>query len=169
MPRLFQNTGRFCSLLAAGCLFAGAVHAEQDFSRTTAAAGPRWLRDGVIYEIFPRDFSPAGNLAGVTARLDDLKKLGVTILWIMPIHPIGEKYRKGEFGSPYSISDYYAVDPNYGTLADFKNLVTAAHARGFKVIMDLVADHTAWDSVMMLHPEFYKQDSQGRLLPPVPE
>ena len=159
--------GKFYSLLAAGCLFAGAVHAGQDFSQATAS--PRWLRDGVIYEIFPRNFSPTGNLAGVTARLDVLKKLGVTILWIMPIHPIGEKFRKGDFGSPYSISDYYAVDPNYGTLDDFKSLVTEAHQRGFKVIMDLVADHTAWDSVMMKHPEFYKQDSQGRLLPPVPE
>ena len=67
----------------------------------------------------------------------------------MPIHPIGEKFRKGEFGSPYSIRDYYAVDPNYGTLEDFKKLVAGAHQRGMKVIMDLVANHTAWDSVMM--------------------
>ena len=90
MQRLFQNTGNFCSLLAAGCLFAGAVTSVgQDSSKETATAGPQWLRDGVIYEIFPRDFSPTGNLAGVTARLDGLKKLGVTILWIMPIHPIG--------------------------------------------------------------------------------
>jgi len=170
MQRWFQNTGKFSSLLAAGCLFTGAiVHAGQDFSQATATAGPQWLRDGVIYEIFPRDFSPTGNLAGVTARLDELKKLGVTILWIMPIHPIGEKFRKGEFGSPYSISDYYAVDPDYGTLDDFKRLVAEAHQRGLKVIMDLVADHTAWDSVMMTHPEFYKQDAQGRSLPPIPE
>jgi len=170
MQRSLQNRGKFCCLLAAGCLFAGAIiHASQDSSKETAPDGPRWLRDGVIYEIFPRDFSPTGNLAGVTARLDGLKKLGVTILWIMPIHPIGEKCRKGGFGSPYSISDYYAVDPNYGTLADFKNLVAEAHQRGFKVIMDLVADHTAWDSVMMNHPEFYKQDALGNLLPPIPE
>ncbi|MGO8838297.1 MAG: alpha-amylase family glycosyl hydrolase [Limisphaerales bacterium] len=170
MERLPRNRVKFHSLLAAGCLFAGAlVHASQDIPQATAAAGPPWLRDGVIYEIFPRDFSPAGNLAGVTARLDDLKKLGVTVLWIMPVQPIGEKGRKGEFGSPYSISDYYAVDPHYGTLADFKNLVAEAHARGFKVIMDLVADHTAWDSVMMKHPEFYKQDARGNVLPPIPE
>ena len=87
----------------------------------------------------------------------------------MPIHPIGEKFRKGEFGSPYSIKDYYAVDPNYGTLDDFKKLVAGAHQRGMKVIMDLVANHTAWDSVMMAHPDFYKQDAQGRIIPPVPE
>jgi glycosidase len=170
MQRLLRNRVKFHSLLAAGCLFAGAIaHAGQDIPPAVATAGPPWLRDGVIYEIFPRDFSPTGNLAGVTARLDDLKRLGVTILWIMPIQPIGEKGRKGEFGSPYSISDYYAVDPNYGTLADFKTLVAEAHARGFKVIMDLVADHTAWDSVMMKHPEYYKQNARGNVLPPIPE
>jgi glycosidase len=134
-----------------------------------ARTSPDWLRKGTIYEIFPRDFSAAGNLNGVTARLDDLQALGVNILWIMPIHPIGEKFRKGEFGSPYSISDYYAVNPDYGTLADFKKLVAGAHQRGMKVIMDLVANHTAWDSVMMAHPEFYKQDAAGHVIPPVPD
>ena len=79
----------------------------------------------------------------------------------MPIHPIGEKFRKGEFGSPYSIRDYYAIDPNYGTVDDFKQLVAGAHQRGMKVIMDLVANHTAWDSVMMTHTDFYKQDAEG--------
>ena len=138
------------------------------FSGTNTPASPPWLRDGVIYEIFPRDFSRAGNLAGVTARLGDLKKLGVTILWIMPIQPIGEKYRKGDFGSPYSIKDYYAIDPAYGTLADFKQLVSEAHAQGLKVIMDLVANHTSWDSVMMTNKAFYKQNAQGRVLPPIP-
>jgi cyclomaltodextrinase len=143
--------------------------AGEDFSGVAAQSGPVWLRDGVIYEIFPRDFSPAGNLKGVTAKLDQLHQLGVTILWIMPIQPIGEKFRKGEYGSPYSIKDYYAVNPDYGTLEDFKQLVAQAHQRGMKVIMDWVADHTAWDSVMMEHPEFYKQDAAGKILPPIPD
>jgi glycosidase len=141
----------------------------EDLSQIPARTSPPWLRDGVVYEIFPRDFSPAGNLDGVTAGLDQLKDLGVTILWTMPIHPIGEKLRKGEFGSPYSVKDYYAVDPNYGTVDDFKRLVSEAHKRGLKVIMDLVADHTAWDNAMMKHPEFYKHDAQGNVIPPVPE
>ena len=145
------------------------ARAEGDFSKETAQPGPPWLRDGVIYEIFPRHFSAAGNLNGVTARLDELKNLGVNILWLMPVHPIGEKFRKGDFGSPYSIKDYYAIDPNYGTLDDFKKLVTEAHKRDLKVIMDIVANHTAWDSVMMKHPEFYKQDQAGKIIPPVPE
>jgi cyclomaltodextrinase / maltogenic alpha-amylase / neopullulanase len=151
-------------------LFAASVaRAEKDCSQMTAQAGPAWLRDGVIYEIFPRDFSPAGNFNGVTARLDDLKGLGVNILWIMPIHPIGTKGRKGEYGSPYSVSDYYAVNPDYGTLADFKRLVSEAHKRDLKVIMDVVINHTSWDSVLMRHPEFYKQDNNGKIIPPVPE
>ena len=140
-----------------------------DVAKQPARTSPAWLRDGVIYEIFPRDFSSSGDLNGVTAQLDRLKNLGVTILWTMPIHPIGEKGRKGDFGSPYSIKDYYAVDPNYGTLDDYKRLVSEAHKRGLKVIMDLVANHTAWDSVMMKHPEFYKQDANGKIIPPVPE
>lgn len=158
------------SFLLAACLCQSQLAAwAQDFSQVQARHSAAWLRDGVIYEIFPRDFSAAGNLNGVTAKLDELKDLGVNILWIMPIHPIGEKFRKGDFGSPYSIKDYYAVDPHYGTVEDFKRLVTEAHQRNLKVIMDLVANHTAWDSVMMQHKEFYKQDKQGKVIPPVAE
>lgn len=142
--------------------------AEQDVSKLSARPSPDWLRSGTIYEIFPRHFSVAGDLNGVTARLDELQNLGVNILWIMPIHPIGEKGRKGEFGSPYAIKDYYAVDPNYGTLDDFKRLVAGAHQRGMKVIMDLVANHTAWDSVMMTNISFYKQDQSGKVISPEP-
>jgi cyclomaltodextrinase len=145
------------------------VRADVDVSGDTARPSPDWLRSGTIYEIFPRDFSAGGNLDGVTARLDELQSLGVNILWTMPVHPIGEKFRKGEFGSPYAIRDYYAVDPNYGTVDDYKRLVSEAHKRGMKVIMDLVANHTAWDSVMMKHPEFYKHDSLGKMIPPVPD
>ncbi|MGA2684766.1 MAG: alpha-amylase family glycosyl hydrolase [Verrucomicrobiota bacterium] len=151
-------------VLVSTCARAGA-----DVSGTSARPSPDWLREGVIYEIFPRDFSSAGDLNGVTVQLDRLKDLGITILWIMPIHPIGEKNRKGELGSPYSITDYYAIDPAYGTPDDFKRLVSEAHKRGMKVIMDLVADHTAWDSVMMKDADFYKHDGQGRVIPPVPE
>jgi len=156
-------------LVLASLLFASFLVLATDASKLTARNSPAWLRDGVIYEIFPRDFSAAGNLNGVKARLGELKKLGVTILWIMPIHPIGEKFRKGDFGSPYSIQDYYAVDPDYGTLDDFKKLVAEAHRQNLKVIMDLVANHTAWDSVMMTNKNFYKQDAQGKVIPPVPE
>jgi cyclomaltodextrinase / maltogenic alpha-amylase / neopullulanase len=167
--KIKSNICRTIILVAASLLLAPMFLRADAVSRQTARTPPAWLRNGTIYEIFPRDFSPAGDLNGVTAQLDRLKDLGVTILWIMPIHPIGEKFRKGDYGSPYSIEDYYAIDPKYGTLDDFKRLVAGAHQRGLKVIMDLVADHTSWDSVLMKHPEFYKHDAQGRIIPPVPE
>lgn len=161
---------KYCLLLSTiAVLVSGAARAEANVAAAAARPSPAWLRSGILYEIYPRDFSVAGNLAGVTAKLDELNALGVTILWTMPIHPIGEKFRKGDFGSPYSIKDYYAVDPNYGTLADFKALVAGAHQRGMKVIMDVVANHTAWDSVMMTNKDFYKQDATGKVIPPVPE
>jgi len=159
---------RLVALPAVGLLLSALLVQAADFTNQPARTSPAWLRDGVIYEIFPRDFSAAGNLNAVTAKLDQIKDLGVTVLWIMPIHPIGEKGRKGDFGSPYSIKNYYAVDPNYGTLDDFKNLVAEAHKRGLKVIMDLVANHTAWDSVMMTNKAFYKQDAQGNVISPQP-
>jgi cyclomaltodextrinase len=160
---------RIIILPAAGLLLAAMLAQAADVSKLPARTPPAWLRDGVIYEIFPRDFSAAGDLNGVTAQLDRLKDLGVTILWTMPIHPIGEKGRKGSYGSPYSVKDYYAVDPSYGTVDDYKRLVSEAHKRGLKVIMDAVPNHTAWDSVLMKHPEFYKQDADGKIIPPQPE
>jgi cyclomaltodextrinase len=155
--------------LAVAALLCTPTARAEDLSQIPARTPPSWLRDGVVYEVFPRDFSAAGNLAGVTAGLDQLQELGATILWTMPIHPIGEKLRKGEFGSPYSIKDYYAVDPHYGTVDDFKALVAAAHQRHMKVMMDLVANHTSWDNVLMGHPEFYKQNAQGQIIPPNPD
>lgn len=125
-----------------------------------------WVRDGVIYEIYPRAFSQQGNFNAITARLDELKDLGVTILWLMPIHPIGQEKKKGTIGSPYAVRDYYAINPDYGTADDLKRLVREAHARGLKVIIDIVANHTAWDSVLMKHPEFYKRDAKGNITYP---
>jgi cyclomaltodextrinase / maltogenic alpha-amylase / neopullulanase len=162
-------TGRFWLFSIAAVLLASGRQAGADVAALPARSSPDWLRSATVYEIFPRQFSPAGNLAGITAKLDELHDLGVTVLWTMPIHPIGKKFRKGEFGSPYSIRDYYAIDPAYGTLADYKKLVAGAHQRGMKVFMDLVANHTAWDSVMMTNKNFYKQDAKGNVISPVPE
>src|SRR5690242_11940221 len=136
----------------------------EDYSRLEARVAPAWLRDGIIYEIFPRDFSAEGNFNGITARLDELKDLGVNVLWLMPIHPIGQKMRKGTVGSPYAVRDYYAINPDYGTESDLKRLVTEAHRRELKVIIDIVANHTAWDSVLMEHPEYYKRDADGKVI-----
>jgi glycosidase len=124
------------------------------------------VRDGVIYEIYPRAFSPQGNFNGITARLDDLKDLGVNMLWLMPIHPIGQEKKKGTIGSPYAVRDYYGINPDYGTKDDFKKLISESHRRGMKVIIDIVANHTSWDSVMMKWPDFYEHDASGRITYP---
>lgn len=112
----------------------------------------------VIYEVNVRNFSAGGNLAGVQNDLPRLKDLGVDILWLMPIHPIGEQNREGTFGSPYAVKDYKAVNPDYGTLADLKALVKAAHDMNMEIWLDWVANHTAWDhSWAKDHPLYYAE------------
>ena len=128
-----------------------AVVSEADPSNLSTRKSPDWLRSAVVYEIFPRNFSQEGDLNAITARLDELKDLGVDILWLMPIHPIGEKMKKGTIGSPFAVRDFYAINPDYGTTNDFKRLIEEAHKRDMKVIMDIVAGQTAWDSVLMEH------------------
>ena len=156
------------SLLAFVLVFATLVAASarqtsHDVSREAARQKREWVRDGVVYEIFPRAFSPEGNFNGITARLEQLKDLGVTILWLMPIHQIGQEKKKGSVGSPYAVRDYYSINPEYGTKEDLRRLIGEAHKRGLKVIIDIVANHTSWDSVMMKNAEFYKHDAQGRI------
>ena len=146
-----------------------AVHAQQpvrDVSKQAARSTQEWVRDGVIYELYPRAFSLQGNFNGITGRLDELKDLGITILWLMPIHPIGQEKKKGSIGSPYAVRDYYAINPDYGTKEDFKKLISESHRRGMKVIIDIVANHTSWDSVLMKTPEFYKRDAKGNITYP---
>ena len=129
-----------------------------------------WVRSGIIYEINTRSFSTEGTFAGIEKGLPGLKKLGVTILWIMPIHPVGVLNRKGPLGSQYSVQDYYGINPEFGTLDDFKSLVVAAHKLGFHLIIDLVANHTAWDSKLIKqHPEWFTKDSAGKIVPPNPD
>ena len=172
---MLQNVRRAAQLLALAGLQALALEAAaansaaHDYSKELARTSPSWVHDGIIYEIFPRNFSAQGNFAGVTAQLDRLQQLGVNILWLMPIHPSGKLKSKGTLGSPYAVRDYYAINPDYGTAADLHRLVREAHRRNFKVIIDVVANHTAWDSVLMRHPEFYDHDAAGRIIPPQPD
>ncbi len=118
------------------------------------------LRNQVMYQIFVRNFSKDGTFKAVILQLDRIKKLGVDIIWFAPIHPIGEKCRKGKLGSPYAISDYRKVNPEYGTMDDFKEVVSEIHKRGMKCIIDVVYNHTSPDSVLSKeHPEwFYKKE-----------
>ncbi len=123
---------------------------------------PEWSRTAVLYQVNTRQFTPEGTLAAATLEIPRLKALGVDILWLMPIHPIGEKNRKGTLGSPYSVRDYRSVNPELGTMKDLKAFVAAAHASGMKVILDWVANHTAWDHPWVAeHPEWYARDWKG--------
>lgn len=128
-----------------------------------------WVKSGVIYEINTRTFSSGGDFRGIEAQLPRLEKLGVTILWLMPIHPSGQLKKKGSIGSPYAVRDYYGINPDYGSAADLKHLVETAHAHGFKILIDMVANHTAWDSVLLRHPEYYQHDASGHMIPPDPD
>ncbi len=153
-------------LVASSSCHSTAQQSARDVSKEPARPTREWVRDGVIYEIYPRAFSQQGNFNRITAELDRLKDLGVTILWLMPIHPIGQEKKKGTIGSPYAVRDYYAINPDYGTKEDLKRLINEAHRRGLKVIIDIVANHTSWDSVLMKHPEFYKRDAKGNITYP---
>lgn len=143
---------------------------------------PAWSKNATIYEVNIRQHTPEGTFNSFAADIPRLKALGVDILWLMPIHPIGEVNRKGgenadnyiaepgsgSLGSPYSVKDYLAVNPDYGTMADFQRLVKTAHDNGLKVILDWVANHTAFDSEWTRkHPEFFLLDEEGELQPPL--
>ena len=131
---------------------------------TSAVQHRDWSRQANIYEVNIRQYTPEGTFRAFEAHLPRLRKMGVDILWIMPINPISQKERKGSLGSYYAVSDYTAVNPEYGTLADFQHLVDTAHAQGFKVIIDWVANHTGWDNVWTRqHPDWYKRNARGEL------
>jgi cyclomaltodextrinase / maltogenic alpha-amylase / neopullulanase len=131
---------------------------------------PVWSRNLTIYEVNIRQYTPSGTFKEFEEHLPRLKDLGVGILWLMPINPIGEKNRKGSLGSYYSVKDYLAVNPEFGTLDDFKSLVKHIHDLGMYVIIDWVANHTSWDNTLVtMHPEWYTKDSTGSFVPSVPD
>jgi glycosidase len=128
-------------------------------------AHPEWARDAVIYQINTRQFTEEGTFRAAQEQLPRLAELGVDILWVMPIHPIGEQNRKGTLGSPYSVRDYYGVNPEFGTLEDLKAFVDEAHRLGMHVILDWVANHTAWDNALVTeHPDWYERDWNGAFM-----
>lgn len=124
----------------------------------------------VIYEVFVRNHGPQGTFANVEADLERIKAMGVDVVWLMPIHPIGVKARKGGMGSPYSIADYRGINPLYGTPEDFTDLIERVHALNMKLIIDVVFNHTAHDSNLLRdHPDWYHQDASGMPIATVPE
>ncbi len=150
-----------CLLLAGGVSTVVRSSAAQVPERLMAP-DTSWVARSALYEVFVRDFSPQGNLRGVITGLDRIRASGANTLWLMPIQPVGVVNRKGPLGSPYALRDYRAIDPAYGTPDDFRALVAAVHARGMKVILDWVPDHTSPDHPWVKeHPDFYFRDEQG--------
>ena len=125
-----------------------------------------WSKNASIYQLNTRQFTPEGTLRAAERQLPRLKELGTTIIWLMPIHPIGKAHRKGELGSPYAIQDYFAVNPELGSMADLKRFVATAHRLGLHVILDWVGNHTAWDNVIRKdHPDWYLKNRKGQPRP----
>jgi glycosidase len=126
-----------------------------------------WMKNSVVYEVNTRQFNAGGTFNSFAPEIPRLKNLGVDVLWFMPIYPIGQLNRKGGLGSYYSIKNYHGVNPEFGNLQDFKNVVNAAHAQGMKVILDWVGNHTAWDHPWVTeHPDWYVHDSTGKIVTP---
>lgn len=126
---------------------------------------PAWIKQSNVYEVNVRQYTKEGTFAAFSQSLPRLKNMGVEVLWFMPVTPISKTDRKGSLGSYYAVADYNAVNPEYGTMADFKKLVDTAHAQGFKVIIDWVANHTGADHPWLKsHPDFYNKDSSGKAI-----
>lgn len=126
---------------------------------------PDWSKNKIIYEVNLRQFTLEGSIRAFMPHIARLRSLGADILWFMPIHPIGEKNRKGSLGSAYSVRDYTAVNPDYGSFDDFKNMVDEIHRQGMYIIIDWVANHAAWDNVWTIeHPEYFSHDAAGNFM-----
>lgn len=121
-----------------------------------------WHKNASIYELNIRQFSPEGSFKAIIPHLERIRDMGTEIIWLMPVYPIGIKDKKGGLGSYYAITDYKEVNPEFGTREDFRALIDAAHDLGMKVILDWVANHTAWDHIWVeQHPDWYTADEEG--------
>lgn len=159
-------------ILVAACTRTDRETAQDGQGRSNAAIRkpnvPDWHRNATIYEVNLRHFTPEGTFKSFHRHLPRLKEMGVDILWFMPVTPVSIKNRKGRLGSPYAVADYKAVNPDYGTMNDFKEMVNAIHRAGMYCIIDWVPNHTGWDNPWIKsHPEWFTQDAEGNILDPV--
>ena len=127
---------------------------------------PEWSKNATIYEVNVRQYTPEGTFKAFEKHLPRLKNMGIDIIWLMPIHPIGEKYRKGKLGSYYAVKDFKGVNPEFGNMQDFKHLVDEIHKLGMYVIIDWVGNHSAWDNPLAKeHPDWYTKNRDGNFQP----
>lgn len=131
---------------------------------------PAWMSSATVYQVFIRNHTSEGTFQAALPTLADAKDLGVNTIYLLPFYPTGEKERKGTLGSPYSVKEYTLVDPAQGTLEDFRAYVEEAHRLGLRVMIDIVFNHTAWDtSLITEHPDWYLKNQAGKIIPPNPE
>lgn len=155
----------FTLLLAPACT--GEKSEKTITDNTITFVQPEWFKDMVLYELNVRQFTNEGTFPAIENHVDRLKELGVDVIWFMPIHPIGEINRKGPLGSYYSVADFRDVNPEFGTMEEFKSLVNKIHEAGMHVILDWVPNHSAWDNPLMAnHPDWYDKDEEGEFVSP---
>ena len=153
----------FAYLFFVGFVVAQKTKTSHSATQETTDGHPSWIMQGNIYEVNIRQYTPEGTFKAFSKHLDRLKNMGVQTLWFMPINPIGVVDRKGTLGSYYAVSDYTAINPEFGDMKDWKELVKTAHAKGFKVIIDWVPNHTSSDHGWLTrHSDFYVQDIDGK-------
>lgn len=141
---------------------------EKSEQKTIDKSLPDWAKNASIYEVNLRQFTKEGTFESFIPHIERLDKMGIDILWFMPIYPISETKRKGGLGSPYAVSDYKNTNPEFGSLADFDKMVSAIHKAGMKIILDWVPNHTGWDNAWITaHPDWYTQDSLGNIIDPI--
>jgi len=157
-------------ILIAACIFVVACAKKKQVKQIAPPSEVRhieWSKNAVIYEANIRQYSPEGTFNAFIGDLPRLKSLGIDIIWVMPINPIGEIKRKGKLGSYYSVRDYRAINPEFGNLEDFKNMVNEVHKLGMHIIIDWVPNHSSWDNkVFKEHPEYYLKDTSGKFVSP---
>jgi glycosidase len=153
-------------LLLAGCSLFGRKKELKPF--VSEVIHPDWSKNSVLYEVNVRQYTDSGTFRAFSRHLPRLKELGIDVLWFMPTYPIGVVNRKGELGSYYSVRDFMGVNPEFGTLEDFKKVIDKAHELGMHVLLDWVPNHTSWDNQLTIdHPEWYVKDSTGKFTPPI--
>ena len=153
-------------LSTAGCSISGRKKESKPF--ISDVVHPEWSKNSVLYEVNIRQYTVEGTFNAFAQHLPRLKDLGVDVLWFMPAFPIGILNRKGELGSYYSVKDFMDVNPEFGTLDDFKAIIVKAHDLGMHVLLDWVPNHTSWDNKLTVdHPEWYVKDSTGKFTPPL--
>ncbi len=135
---------------------------------TSTVTHPEWSKNAILYEVNVRQYTDEGTFKAFASHLPRLQKLGIDVLWFMPTFPIGEVNRKGQLGSYYSVKDFKGVNPEFGTLEDFKMVIDSAHNLGMKVMLDWVPNHSSWDNQLAIdHPEYFAKDSTGNFMPPI--